>query len=256
MLNESTIGKLRNFIVNQKNADIDVNLYHEWEDPIRYFQKNKIGVELDTYKEVILQEETGLELGGMNKESFLMIYPMKEKNLLQDGNITLIGPEINYIQHKSIDFGLLLLISIKDQPSQELKQLNSFTFISNSIEGFSIRSVPRKFWSRISTQVLNKGFSFQILANAIFYLYRTRFADIIETMEMILINSYPNIIENFLIVSSELTSRLKEKWLKKLDDWKKRIDCDYEWGCEICPYQVECYEIKKVMVARNEKEEI
>lgn len=256
MSNKSTIGKLRKFIINQKNANIEVNLYHECEDTIKYFQKNKIGVELDAFKEVILQEETGLELGGMNKESFLLIYPMKENNLLRDGNITLIGPEINSIKQKSIDFGILLLISIKDQSTQELKQLNSFTFISNSIEGFSIRSVPRRFWSRISTKVLNKGFSFQFLANAILYLYKTRFTDIIEAMEIILINSYPDIIENFLIVSSELTLRLKENWLKKLDDWKKRIDCDYEWGCEICPYQVECYEIKKVMVARNKKEEI
>lgn len=256
MSNESTIAKLRTFIVNQKNANIEVNLYHECEDATQYFQKNKIGVELDTYKEVILQEETGLELGGMNKKSFLLIYPMKEENLLRDGNITLIGPEIKFIKQKSIDFGLLLLISLKDQSSQELKQLNSFTFISSSIEGFSIRSVPRRFWSRISTKVLKKGFSFQLLANAILYLYRTKFTDIIEAMEIILINSYPDIIENFLIVSSELTLKLKENWLKKLDDWKKRIDCDYEWGCQICPYQVECYEIKKVMVARNRKEEI
>jgi len=255
MLNESAIGKIRNFIVQQKNANTEIHSYHECEDHIKYFQKNKIGVELDKYKEVILQEETGLELGGMNKESFLLIYPMKEKNLLQDGNITLIGPEIKNIQQKSIDFGLLLLISIKDQASQELKLLNSFTFISNSIEGFSIRSVPRRFWSRISTQVLKKGFSFQLLTKAILYLYRIKFSDLIEAMEIILINSYPDIIENFLIISSELTHKLKEEWLEKLDDWKKRIDCDYEWGCQICPYQVECYEIKKVLVARNKKEE-
>ena len=256
MSNESTIGKLRTFIIDQKNANIEVNLYHECEDTIKYFQKNKIGVELDAFKEVILQEETGIELGGMNKESFLLIYPMKEKSLVRDGNITLIGPEINSIKQKSIDFGILLLISIKEQSSQKLKQLNSFTFISSSIEGFSIRSVPRRFWSRISTKVLNKGFSFQLLANAILHLYRTKFTNIIEAIEIILINSYPDIIENFLKVSSELTLKLKENWLKKLDDWKKRIDCDYEWGCEICPYQIECYEIKKVMVARNRKEEI
>lgn len=256
MTYENTITKLRKFIINQEKAHTKVNLYHEYEETGKYFQKKRIGVELDSYKEVILQEETGLELGGMNRKSFLLIYPMKEKNLLQDGNITLIGPEIKFIQQKSIDFGILLLIRIKDESNQKLKQLNSFTFISNSIEGFSIRSIPRRFWSRISTEVLNKGFSFQILANAILYLYRKRFADLIEAMEIILINSHPDMIEKFLITCSELTSKLKEKWLKKLDDWKKRIDCDYDWGCEICPYQVECYEIKQVLVARKKKEEI
>ena len=41
------------------------------------------------------------------------------------------------------------------------------------------------------------------------------------------------------------------RWKKKIDEWKKRIDCDYDWGCEICPYQEECYDIKKTLVERE-----
>ena len=175
--------------------------------------------------------------------------------MIQDGNINIIGPEINLIHESCIDFGILLLINVKDSSNTQLKGLNSFTFISDSIEGFSIRSIPRKFWSRISRDILKKGFSLQFLANAILYLYRIQFSDIIKAMEILIINSQSDSIEKFLSVSIDLTRKLKENWLKKIDNWKKRIDCDYDWGCDICPYQVECYEIKKVLIARNKRDE-
>lgn len=255
MPDKKILTNIRSFIIAQKKDNRTVQSYQVAEDTIKYFQKSNIGVQLDVYKDVILQEETGLELGGMNKKSFLLIYPIKESNILKDGNITLIGPEINAIQELKIDFGILLLIGIKKNSSKDYKELSSFTFISNGIQGFSIRSIPRKFWSRVSKEVLNKGFSFAFLGNAIFSLYRKKYENLIDAMELLFISSYPDCIDEFLSISTELTSKLNEKWLKKLDNWKKRIDCDYDWGCEICPYQVECYEVKKVLMARNKKEE-
>jgi CO dehydrogenase/acetyl-CoA synthase beta subunit len=255
MLDKKIIHNIRNFIAIQNQGNRKVHFYQEAEHPMKYFQNIVIGVELYAYKDVILQEETGLELGGMNKKSFLLIYPLREKNLLSDGRVTLIGPEIQNINESNIDFGVLLLLKLKQAANQKFKDLSSFTFISNSIEGFSIRSIPRRFWSRISKSVLNKGFSFLFLANAIFYLYRVKFNDLIEAMELIFISSYSDSIDEFLSTSSDLTHSLNEKWLKKLDKWKKRIDCEYDWGCEICPYQIECYDIKKVLSARNKREE-
>ncbi|TFG01466.1 MAG: hypothetical protein EU542_06910 [Promethearchaeota archaeon] len=255
MPDKKILSDIRGFIASQNKNNKQIHSYREAKKSIQYFQNMAIGVELDNYKDVILQEETGLELGGMNKKSFLLVYPIREENLLTDGNITLIGPEIKSIHELSIDFGILLLISVKEVSSNKFKDLSSFTFISNSIEGFSIRSIPRKFWSRISRNVLNKGFSFEFLANAIIYLYRMKFKDLIEAIELIVISSHSDSIDEFLSVSADITHKLKEKWLKKLDSWKKRIDCDYDWGCEICPYQIECFEIKKVLMARNKREE-
>jgi len=255
MPDKKILSNIRNFILAQKEDNKVIHSYQATEDMFKYYQESNIGVKLDAFKDVILQEETGLELGGMNKKSFLLIYPIKENTLLKDGNITLIGPEISTIQESAIDFGVLLLVSVKNNSDKHYKDLSSFTFISNSIEGFSIRSIPRKFWSRISKKVLEKGFSFAFLGNAILSLYRMKFNNLINAIELIFISSCSDCIDKFLSISTDLTHKLKEKWLKKLDNWKKRIDCDYDWGCEICPYQVECYEIKKVLMARNKKEE-
>jgi CO dehydrogenase/acetyl-CoA synthase beta subunit len=255
MSNEKIVSDIQDFIRSQKEKNIEIHFYQESKNFIETFQNRNIGVKLGVYKEVILQEETGLELGGMNKKSFLLIYPIDETNLINDGKITIIGPEIKSIHELDIHFGVLLLINAKSSSNEQIKSLSSFTFISDSIEGFSIRSIPRRFWSRISRNVLKKEFSFHFLANAILYLYRMQFNDIIKGMEILIISSHLDSVDKFLSVSKDLINNLKEKWLKKLDNWKKRIDCDYDWGCEICPYQVECFEIKKVLIARNKRDE-
>jgi len=253
-MDKNILRNIRNFINEEAERGKNVSIHHYPDHDIEYFRNFDIKIQLNEFKDVVLQEETGLELGGTNKKSFLLIYPLKEEKLIEDGKITLIGKEMNTFQNLTVDFGIFILIGINEVPEKELENLSSFTFISNSIEGFSIRSIPRRFWCRISSDLLNKGFSFQFFGNAICYLYKKKFKDFINSIEVLFICSHSDSIEKFIKISAEFTLKLKEKWLKKIESWKKRIDCDYEWGCEICPYQVECYEIKKVLTAREKKE--
>ncbi len=252
MENKTNIEKIRDFLEQEQKSGKTLFSY-----PSRLNQTNsltnfKIKIGLNKYKEIILEEETGLELGGMNKKSFSIVIPIKEINLINHGKISLLGREVNKIKEPAIDFGIILLIGIQDNThinEDELRQLN---FISNGIEGFSIRTIPRRFWCRISTSALQKGFSFEFLGNVIINLYKQKFKDLIKSVEVIFINSYPSSIEQFVVLSSDILSKVKEKWKKKIDEWRKRIDCDYDWGCEICPYQEECYNVKQVLVSREE----
>ena len=134
---------------------------------------------------------------------------------------------------------------------KDYNELKSLNFLSNGIEGFSIRTIPRRFWCRISEEVFKKGFSFEFLTNAIIYLYRQKFKDLIENIEIIIICSYPDSIENFIEISSSITNKYREQFKAKINEWRKRIDCEYDWGCEVCPYQEECYNIKQVLVERE-----
>ena len=254
MMDKTVLRNIRNFISEESGKGKNISIYHYSDDDINYLRNNGVRIQLDDFRDVVLQEEIGLELGGTDKKSFLLIYPLKEENVIEDGKITLIGKEMNTYQNLTIDFGLFILIGINQIPEKDLENLSSFNFISNSIEGFSMRSIPRRFWCRISSDLLNKGFSFQFLGNAIYYLYKKKFKDFINSVEVLFICSHSDSIEKFIKISAEFTLKLKEKWLEKIENWKKRIDCDYEWGCEICPYQVECYEIKKVLTAREKKE--
>ena len=52
-------------------------------------------------------------------------------------------------------------------------------------------------------------------------------------------------------VSSDIRNYLDLKWKDKIEKWKKRIDCDYDWECDACPYYDTCEEIKEVLEERN-----
>ncbi len=253
---EEFLDGLRNYINSESQKGKNVFIYEENLNPPKLFEKLNIKVELDKHKEIILQEETKLELGGINKKSFSLVYPFSELdfiNTVKKGTITLIGLENKDIHDLSIDFGMIILIGGKNITEKDCDSLRQFNLISNGIEGFLIRTIPRKFWCRISEKII-KDFTFEFLGNAIFYLYKQRFKDLIESMEIFFVNTYTNVIDEFIKITSKINTYINEKWLKKIENWKKRIDCEYDWGCEICPYQEECYEIKQVLVEREKIE--
>jgi len=252
MENKITIEKLREFLEQEQNSGKTLFSYQSRLNQNNSLIDSKLKIGSNKYKEIILEEETGLELGGMNRKSFSIIFPIKDSQLIKHGKITLLGKEVNKITEPTIDFGMMLLIGINNATEKEKDELKRLNFISNGIEGFSIRTIPRRFWCRISKSALQKGFSFEFLGNAIIYLYKRKFKGLVKSVEVIFINSYPSSIEQFIVLSSDIFSKVKEKWKTKIDEWRKRIDCDYDWGCEICPYREECYGVKQVLVSREE----
>ena len=252
MENKVIIEKIRDFLEQEQNRGKTLFSYRCDLSQINLITNSKIKVGLNSHKEIILEEETGLELGGVNKKSFSIIFPINDARLIEHGKITLLGREINTIRETNIDFGMMLLIGINNLTDKEIDELRHLNFISNGIEGFSIRTIPRRFWCRISTSALKKDFSFEFLGNAIISLYQQKFKGLIKSMEIIFINSYQESIEQFIVHSSDIHSKLKDKWKNKIEEWRKKIDCDYDWGCQICPYQETCYDVKQVLVSREE----
>jgi CO dehydrogenase/acetyl-CoA synthase beta subunit len=102
--------------------------------------------------------------------------------------------------------------------------------------------------------VFTKNFSFEFLGNAIIYLFKQKFNDLIQKIEVLFISSYPDSIDEFIKITSDISNKFREDLRAKIDEWRKRIDCDYDWGCEICPYQEECYDLKQVLIEREEIE--
>ena len=251
---EEIFSDLRHYTNQIDLKGIKISKYTQEPNILNYLKKSQIGVKLDNYKEIILQEETKLELGGINRKSFSLVYPIPNPNfekLLDNKSITLVGPEIKEISDSSVDFGMIILIGGRNINEKDLDAFKRFNFISDGIEGFLIRSIPRRFWCRINSEIIKKNFSFQFLGNAIFYLYEQKFGKMIESMELFLVNSHSDIIDEYIRITSKIREENNKRWVEKIEEWRKRIDCDYDWGCEICPYQELCYDIKQVLVERE-----
>jgi len=71
-------------------------------------------------------------------------------------------------------------------------------------------------------------------------------------MEIFFINTYTDSIGHFKEISSEITTLFAKKWKAKIEEWKKKIDCEYDWGCQICPYRENCYYVKEILIKREE----
>jgi CO dehydrogenase/acetyl-CoA synthase beta subunit len=249
---EQFLTKIRKFFEEQERKGKPFKVYHLKESVQDYLKQIGIRVELDQFKDVILEEETEIELGGFGKKSFSIIYPI-EKGAMTDGKISLLGPELDVKSKKSLDFGMLIIIEVQKLTEQTYRELNTFRVLSDGIEGFSIRTIPRRFWCRISQNLMKKNFTFEIFGNAIIELYKSKF-DNIKSMEVYFINADLDAIELFLELTSQLALEFEQNWRKKVDDWKKRIDCEYDWGCDICPYQLDCQDIKNLLTTRNHLE--
>ena len=251
MQNKEVVERIRQFFNTEYQNGKDLINYPANLDFKRYLKNHDIGVKLDSFKEIVLLEEVGLELGGIDKKSHSLVFPIKDLNLINSGNITLLGNEICNIKESAVDFCIFILIGINDIHNRDIEKLRQLSFISTGIEGFLIRSVPRRFWCRISSNVINKEFSFEFLGNAIQYLYYSKFGNLVKSIEIFIISSYPDSIDMFTEISSEIRNKIRQKLKIKIDEWKKNIDCDYDWGCEICPYKEECYNVKELLIERE-----
>lgn len=254
MKNKKIVESIEEFLEQEVRLGKKVNSYQRNSNPSDYFKKHSIKVDLDKCKEIILSEETKFELGGMNKQSFSLIYPINESELVEDGKIILLGKEIRDLIEKDLDFGLFILIGGKEITEKHIEDLKHFSFISNGIEGFMVRSVPQKFWCRINSEIVKKNFSFEFLGNAIMHLYKEKFGNLIEAMEILFINSYADSIKKFIEITSEIRQERKKKWAQKVEEWKKRADCDYEWDCKECPYYETCDLVRDVLEERTKIE--
>lgn len=252
---KNILEDIREFLEGESRKGKKVTNYKVKDNPPKYFKEFNIKIELDECKEIILQEETKLELGGVNKQSFSIIYPLTDINLVQNNKITVLGPEIHEISAHDIDFGMFVLIGVKKISEKIYNELLHFNFISNGIEGFMIRTIPRRFWCRLSNELISKDVSFELLGNAIAYLYKQKFKDVIDAMEIIIVNSHPDSILKFIELTEEIRESQRTRWKEKIEKWKQNIDCDYDWDCAECPYIETCDEVREVLDEREKIEE-
>jgi CO dehydrogenase/acetyl-CoA synthase beta subunit len=252
---EEVLQILDKFLQEVKSLNVPHKTYKGINLDLKGNSKVKIGFELNEYKDLVLNSETGLELGGIDKKSFSLVYPIK---LLENEDfsyeIHLVGQEIDELKTSSIDFCLFILLGVKNLPDDLYEDLRNLSFISDSIEGFTIRSIPRRFWCRINHIILKKGFSFQLLGKAICHLYKRKFGLELYSIKILMIGSNPILIDKWFDSTEKMRNDLNERWRAKVNTWKKRIDCDFDWACKICPYFISCQSLQEVLERRKDLE--
>ena len=201
-------------------------------------------------RNVVLADEMAVELGNPQMNSVSCLIWTQNTDLIQDGKITLLGPDIPESTGKSLSFGKVVLLAVSgfDEEStyDKYKEMESVRY-SLDLKGYMIRAVSQyqREWSRISKEAVQKGFSFDVFGSALQREYLKK--DYIHAVEFLFVTSSAEDVGELQDITKNVgrTISAMNKMLSEIDP-----DCD---ECEYNDVCDEVDEIKKMKKNRDEK---
>ncbi|MDP2724853.1 MAG: hypothetical protein Q8O44_01130, partial [Syntrophales bacterium] len=122
--------------------------------------------------------------------------------------------------------------------------------ILGEIEGYMIRSVPRRMWTRVSNEAGGKGFSFENLGRALMAILRSKLASV-EAMEVLFVTSSKEDIEALESIAVEVEK--VTNWFRKLKRSEGGLyECTTD-DCDDCEEKTVCDTVREVRVLRKQK---
>lgn len=194
---------------------------------------------------IILEEDTFIELGNPSTASCAFVLFTDEVSFVCDGRITLVGPDISEASERKLPFAQVITVASANEYSDHHYTLVERTqYVSDQIEGYMIRAVPQRMWSRISTEAARKGFSFEVLGKALQAIYREKLP-FVDAIEVLFVVSSREDVEELYAMGSEarkITRQIKE--IKKKEYTPEDV-------CHECDFEKVCDEIKKLLQMRG-----
>lgn len=197
---------------------------------------------------VILKEDTFVELGNPVHGSASMVLWTRQVELLQDGLITRIGPDVAEAEGQSLPFGQVILLGGSRLEDRDLARLERAANLASLLEGYMIRHVPRKLWSRVSRDAAAKGFCLETLGRAVMAHFKKTFP-LLERVEILFVTSCKTDVEELEGIG--LQAKGKSLAIRKLSRTEDGgYECD-DLSCDDCPEKPTCDSIREVLVIRK-----
>jgi CO dehydrogenase/acetyl-CoA synthase beta subunit len=189
---------------------------------------------------IVLNEDTWLELGNPNTSSTAPVLVTETLDLVHDGAITLIGPDIPEARG-SLPFAQILLIASKELQDEDYRKINAFQY-ELELKGYMIKAVPSSLtiWSRVSKDTARQGFSFEILGHAIAESYKSAFN--IPSMEILFVTSSKEDVEEL--------EDLHRKVTRIISAMNKMME-EMSFDCSSCEYLDVCGDVRQLGALRD-----
>lgn len=199
---------------------------------------------------IVLRGDTFVELGNPDTGSSSFLLWTDNPELIKNGRITLIGPDIPESQGQSLPFGQVIIVGGKKISEVGHEALDRTKYIADQIEGYMVKSLPRQTWCRVSSEAAAKGFNFEALGQAIMAIFKGS-VDKIEAMEIVFITTSTEDIKTLDAINEQVLEisghLIKETWSAKGYD----IECFSTVDCDACPDKEVCDEIRDIVKVRK-----
>jgi len=203
---------------------------------------------------IILKEDTAVELGSPDLGSCAFVLTSHDTSLVRDGVITLVGPDVPESVGRSLPFAQVLLVAGNELRDQHHLVLEQHHMISNRIEGYMVRLAPQRqrMWTRVSKSAVEKGFTFETLGRALMAVYKSELP-IIEAAEVVFVTSSSEDVEGLKGIAAEVQKERSEALSRR---FKMQADGTYECtseyvDCRSCPDEPICDEVRGLIRLRR-----
>jgi len=196
-------------------------------------------------RNIVLKEDLGLELGSPQKESLSCLLWTHDLASIENGKITIMGPDFTESMGESLPFGKVVLTGVEgftEDNAYDLHKDLDFLRYSINLKGFMMRSVSQymREWCRISSTAIRDGFSARTLGSALINLFLEK--PFVKAVEVIYFTSSSDDV----IRLREITSPA-EKVIAAMN--KMASEMDFE--CESCDYQEVCDDASQLKAMRD-----
>lgn len=244
------IQKVAEYVEAMRTKGREIRTFQAPLPSVRHGKRLPIRVGPGANPGIILRDDTSVELGNPEAGSSAFLLLTDSPSLLNDGRITLIGPDIKESAGKSLPFGQVLMVGGTSLADKDLEALQHDQIIGDQIEGYMARSMTRNIWSRVSKEAAGKGFSFEMLGQALMTICRSGQTRI-QAVEAVFATSGKNDLKP-LNDLAEQVQKIGREVVRK--NWKiKGYDIDCLSDCGNCKDKAVCDDIKEVLLETKNK---
>lgn len=191
--------------------------------------------------QVILSEDTGLELGNPGSASLSLLLWDSAAGVMDD-RVTLVGPDFTETASPSLPFAQVVMVGGDFSDEYDCyRDLRDATY-NLRLRGFMTRVFPgrQSIWCRVSKEALANGFTAQILGSSLIQALKR--LDFVRSVEVLLVTSSKEEVEE-LSAPAEKVMDIVEALIKMYEEMN--FDCDECEYVEVCDEVVELRQIRE-----------
>jgi len=247
---EIHLARVREYLEDKKRQGRPIRELHGDTRPDELLRGLPVTVGAQDRTGVILKEDTFVELGNPSIASSAFVIWSDDPSVVEDGRITLIGPDIQESEGESLPFGQVIIVGGSDLKEEHYLDLERTQYASDQIEGYMLRSVPRRVWSRVSKEAAAKGFSFETLGRALMAIFRQKHP-LVQSTEIMFVTSGKEDVDQL----DEIAAGVR-KFSGELRRLVRQDDGTYEcteYNCSTCDNEAVCDAVREWIVLRRKK---
>lgn len=196
-------------------------------------------------RNLVLGQDTAIELGNPKDASTACLLWVNDPGKVNNGRITVVGPDIPQLQKQHISFGKVVIVGGKDFNEENsydrYREMEHLRYDIN-LEGYMMRGVSQyqREWSRISKTAVNNGFSFQMLGGALI----DKFSELqyVRAVETIFITSGKDDVLAMKDISDNVT---------KIIGAMNKMAEEMSFDCDSCEYTDVCSDVEELRSMRR-----